>query len=61
MKYFNSDVREQIISQQVIERFRKMEKERLKFEHDNIKINDGTTIKIGEDKDGRQDEQNNDE
>ena len=38
-----------------------MEKERLKFEHDNIKINDGTTIKIGEDKDGRQDEQNNDE
>ena len=61
MKYFNSEIREQIISQQVIERFKKMELERLKFDHDNIKINDGTTIKIGESPNEKQNEKNNEE
>ena len=48
MNYFIPEVKEKIISQQVIERFKKLELERLKFDPDNRRINDGSSINIDE-------------
>ena len=48
MKYYYPEIKEKIISQQVIERFKKIELERLKFDPDNRKMNDGSSFQLGE-------------
>ena len=48
MKYFNPDIRQQIISQQVIERYKKLELERLKFDPENMKLDDGSSFQVEE-------------
>ena len=46
MNYFTPEIKQKIISQQVIERFKKLELERLKFDPDNRRMNDGSSINI---------------
>ena len=54
MKYFNSDVKEQIISQQVINKFtKKKEIERLGYNEDNVWVNDGSSIQFFDKEDQR--------
>ena len=48
MNYFTPEIKQKIISQQVIERFKKLELERLKFDPDNRRMNDGSSINIEE-------------
>ena len=48
MNYFTPEIKQKIISQQVIERFKKLELERLKFDPDNRRMNDGSGINIEE-------------
>lgn len=48
MKYFNPEIKEKIISQQVIERFKKLEIERLKFDPENRRLNDGSSFQSDE-------------
>ena len=48
MNYFTPEIKQKIISQQVIERFKKIELERLKFDPDNRKMNDGSSFQLGE-------------
>ena len=48
MKYFNPEIKQQIISQQVIERYKKLELERLKFDPDNRRLNDGSSFNLEE-------------
>ena len=42
MKYFTPEIKEQIISQQVIERYKKIDLDRLKYDPDNWKIDNGS-------------------
>ena len=42
MKYFIPEIKEQIISQQVIERYKKIDLDRLKYDPDNWRIDDGS-------------------
>jgi hypothetical protein len=42
MKYFIPEIKEQIISQQVIERYKKIDLDRLKYDPDNWKIDNGS-------------------
>ena len=42
MKYFIPEIKEQIISQQVIERYKKIDLDRLKYNPDNWRIDDGS-------------------
>ena len=48
LKHFYPEIKEKIISQQVIERFKKIELERLKFDPDNIRINIGSSFQMEE-------------
>ena len=48
MNYFTPEIKQKIISQQVIERFKKLELERLKFDPDIRRMNDGSSINIEE-------------
>ena len=50
MKYFTPEIKKQIISQQVIERYKKLELERLKFDPSNRRMDDGDSVQV-EDKD----------
>lgn len=43
MKHFIPEIKEQIISQQVIERYKRIELERLKFNPDNWRLDDGSS------------------
>ena len=43
MKHFIPEIKEQIISQQVIERYQRIELERLKFNPDNWRLDDGSS------------------
>ena len=56
MKYFTPEIKQQIISQRVIERFKKLEIERLKFNPENRRIDDGSGIINNEEENERQKE-----
>ena len=56
MKYFIPEIKQQIISQRVIERFKKLEIERLKFNPENRRIDDGSGIINNEEENERQKE-----
>ena len=48
MKYFTPEIKKQIVSQQVIERYKKIELERLKFDPSNRRMDDGDSVQVEE-------------